>query len=264
MTKGEERRQAYRQWRARLHAWARAQGIEADQDGRLPEWAEDAYIEITDDDIDDILARLPAPPPPAYVWLDETPEWQAWHRAQTHALIWVGGVDPAEVLALYPAAEPLGEHRLTDLVEEGDGCGLAGGVRIGDWTLLYLPGDWRLASVDSVRQAPRISRELRADVVVFWQIGSFRDRFGYARDGDLKVEFEPLFLGGRHGSEPDLLTEQMSQAGLLPVVDGDPPDHSDLRALEVARLITGVHITPQVLNGRFHWALIPAHNSPGH
>ncbi|MGI5171733.1 DUF6461 domain-containing protein [Spirillospora sp. CA-253888] len=259
MTKGEERRQAHREWSARLHAWAHAQGIEANQDGRLPEWAEDAYIEITDDDINDILVGLPAPPPPpAYVWLDQIPEWQAWHQAQTHALIWVGGVDPAEVFALYPDAEPLGEHRLLDLVEDVDGCRLAGGVRIGDWTLLYLPGDWRLASVGSVEEAPCISRELRADVVTFWQIGSFRDRFGYACDGDLKVEFDPLFPGDRHGTEPDLLTEQMSQAGLLPVADGDAPDHSALRALEVAHLITGVHITPETLNGRFQWAIMPA------
>ncbi|MFI6515469.1 DUF6461 domain-containing protein [Spirillospora sp. NPDC050679] len=260
MTEGEERRRAYRQWRARLHAWAHAHGIEADQDGRLPEGTEDAYIETTDDDIDDILAWLPPPPlPAAYAWMDRTPPWQAWHRAQTHALTWIDGVEPAEVFALY-AAEPLGEHRLADL-EGVDDNGLVGATRIGDWAFFHQPGEWRSLSVD---HAPWISRRLRTAVVTFWQIGSFRDKFGYARDGDLKVEFDPLFPGDRHGTEPDLLTEQMSQAGLLPVADGDAPDHSALRALEVARLITGVHITPQVLDGRFQWTLILTGDNPGH
>ncbi|MFI0352852.1 DUF6461 domain-containing protein [Actinomadura sp. 9N407] len=261
MTDREARQQAHREWTARLRAWADTQGISINQRGRIPEQAKAAYIEATGDDISDILARLPPPPAPpaAYAWLTETFHWQAWYGAQTHALTWISGVDPAEVFAAYPAAEHLGEHRLAD-VEAMQGRGLAGGARIGDWTFLYLPGEWRTASLED---APRISRELDATVVTFWQIGSHRDRFGYARDGDLKVEFDPLFPDDRYGTEPNLLTEEMNQAGLLPVIEGEPPNHSPLRALEVARLITGVHIDPEVLDGRFQWALLLANDRGG-
>ncbi len=72
-----------------------------------------------------------------------------------------------------------------------------------------------------------------------------------------------MFPADWHRITPDVPVNEMTDAGLLPAPEGETPTHPALRALELARLITGVHITLELLNGRPQWAQMPATVRPG-
>jgi hypothetical protein len=73
-------------------------------------------------------------------------------------------------------------------------------------------------------------------------------RFQWWRDGQLLVDFDPMFPTDRYGSDPDALTEHIGGVGIL--FDAEPEDIAgvDLSAagFALAERITGVACTPEM------------------
>lgn len=250
---------AIHDYHGRLRAWAEQNGLSLNRRGRIPTFFEEKYLQATGDDISEILAEIerlrPPRTPTAYDYLTG-PEWQHFLGAGSFSLIWVDGIDASECLQkltwLHPVPggpAPLGQ--VTSSEPPADD--ITGAMRIGEWTLLYLPYDGGGAATAI---AQRLSDDDR-QAVVYWQIAVIgRVRFLYWRGGELRTEFDPMFPNDRQGSQPDLLVPQMTDAGLLPINDpGDWPRDHALKALDLAdRITNGAHAAPEVIGGTFLWA----------
>ena len=72
--------------------------------------------------------------------------------------------------------------------------------------------------------------------------------FYWVEDGVIRLQFDPLLGPGyREGSTPDAVTDQMQAAGFDLTEDGDNTENCTTAALALAELLTGVRLTPELL-----------------
>jgi hypothetical protein len=72
-------------------------------------------------------------------------------------------------------------------------------------------------------------------------------RFYWIEDGDVRLLFSPLDPADREGSTPDAVTDIMRQVGFDLDEDSDNADHCVAAALALAEHLTGVRLTPELL-----------------
>ncbi|HEY8479130.1 MAG TPA: DUF6461 domain-containing protein [Spirillospora sp.] len=72
------------------------------------------------------------------------------------------------------------------------------------------------------------------------------DKFLWYEDGTLRTGFEPLFPTEREGSTPDELVGLMVDVGFD--LEEESPDLTTEAAFALAARLTGVHLTPELLN----------------
>lgn len=74
------------------------------------------------------------------------------------------------------------------------------------------------------------------------------DYFRWHEDGEVRLEFEPLFAYARWGSEADSIAEQMRESGfdLSDAQDRDFELHTEA-CFALAERLTGVHLTAETL-----------------
>jgi Family of unknown function (DUF6461) len=72
-------------------------------------------------------------------------------------------------------------------------------------------------------------------------------RFYWAEDGDIRLNFNPVEAAYRDGSTPDAVLDAMAEIGFDLSEDGDNTDDSSAAALALAEYLTGVRITPELL-----------------
>ncbi|MEW9533906.1 DUF6461 domain-containing protein [Microbispora sp. NPDC049125] len=98
------------------------------------------------------------------------------------------------------------------------------------------------------------------------------DRFAYAVDGEQVTAFDPMIPAWRYGTDPDRLVELMRDVGFDPAyepsVEDDEADENEEGsfdrptvdgALMLAARLTGVILTPDVLDGPLLGADIADH-----
>lgn len=120
-----------------------------------------------------------------------------------------------------------------------------GVATIADWSLVVEVG-WLLGGAEPV--LVELSRGTR--VVSHFRGLDGEDGFFWVEDGDIRVNFEPLFPNGRSGSTPDALVGQMRRVGfrLSEADDGDVHLHTEA-TFALAEHLTGVRLTPHLLRG---------------
>ncbi|WP_433173525.1 DUF6461 domain-containing protein [Actinoallomurus sp. CA-150999] len=72
--------------------------------------------------------------------------------------------------------------------------------------------------------------------------------FYWIEDGDIRLEFEPLFAHHREGSTPDALLEDMKQIGFDLEEDREDIGPTTTAAFALAERLTGVRVTPAMLD----------------
>ncbi|MEV5706414.1 DUF6461 domain-containing protein [Actinoallomurus sp. NPDC052274] len=72
--------------------------------------------------------------------------------------------------------------------------------------------------------------------------------FSWIEDGDVRLEFEPLFAGNREGSTPDALLEDMRQIGFDLEDDREEIGPTTTAAFALAERLTGVRVTEAMLD----------------
>jgi hypothetical protein len=179
-----------------------------------------------------------------YLWFGE--EFPA--LAEAYCLTLVRGVSPDTLLTGLgaQAAEPvIGVEELTeagyDAWDEYDSDLLLVGVTaLGDWTLMVEANGY-------VGVTAGLIGPLSAGTTV---VSHFRninavDHFNWWEDGELRLDFEPLFPAQRSGSTPDALLDAMRGAG-FDLDDG--PDrvfaHHTEAAFALAEHLTATRLTP--------------------
>jgi Family of unknown function (DUF6461) len=73
------------------------------------------------------------------------------------------------------------------------------------------------------------------------------NRFYWIEDGDVRLYFEPLDPAYREGSTPDALAEVMREVGFDLSEDGENVEHPMEAAFALAEHLTGVRVTPEIL-----------------
>jgi hypothetical protein len=171
-----------------------------------------------------------------YAWFTE----QCADLADAFGVVLVRGRTPAEVVAASGDPKParaVGLHRLTSLPGP-----VVAATELDGWTLLLTP-----------RSVPADRRLSRGTVLV----AHAGDRFLWARDGEVLLEFDPADASRRSGSDPDGLLEILDRLGFDtaggdgagPGDDGgwgDEVRHRE-RSLALAEQLTGVRITLEAL-----------------
>jgi hypothetical protein len=111
-------------------------------------------------------------------------------------------------------------------------------------------GDWVLGA--EVNGFAGVTPELIVPVsartrVVSHYFSDGVDRFYLVEDSDIRLYFEPLFASDRQGSTPDALADVLQQVGFDLREDGDNTDHPTAAAFALAEYLTGVRLTPDLL-----------------
>jgi hypothetical protein len=73
------------------------------------------------------------------------------------------------------------------------------------------------------------------------------DRFYWVEDGDIRLNFNPAKAAYREGSTPNAALDAMGKIGFELSEDGDNFDDSSQAALALAEYLTGVRLTPDLL-----------------
>lgn len=112
---------------------------------------------------------------------------------------------------------------------------------LGAWTLMIEPSGYLGVTED---------RALPASAGTTW-ISHFTnvnalDLFLWAQDGVVRLTFEPMFPDTRWGSTPDELLDLMHRVGFR-FRDDPNPDLSPLAAFALADHLSGIMITPELL-----------------
>jgi hypothetical protein len=71
--------------------------------------------------------------------------------------------------------------------------------------------------------------------------------FYWAENGGIRLRFQPADAGSREGTGPDALVDTMQEVGFDLSEDGANLDHSDAAAFALAERLTGVRVTPDLL-----------------
>jgi hypothetical protein len=87
-------------------------------------------------------------------------------------------------------------------------------------------------------------------------------RFCWIEDGDVRLLFSPLDPADREGSTPDAVTGIMLQVGFDLGQDSDNAEHCAAAALALAEHLTGVRLTPELLEqATYLCGIAPTHPS---
>ncbi|WP_405142834.1 DUF6461 domain-containing protein [Sphaerisporangium sp. NBC_01403] len=172
-----------------------------------------------------------------------------------YCVSFVRGLSPDEALRRFGVDESTVEEATFDELNERsaenavDAAGYIGAVKIDDWTVVIEPGGWKIA-VDSEIGA-RVSQG--TEVVSVCRHDYAEDTFTYLVDGKAVVSFDPLDPETRSGGDPDRFVAEMREVGLNPDHDFDGPSIGFPigRSFALARRITGLRFSPDVLNLRF-------------
>jgi hypothetical protein len=118
-----------------------------------------------------------------------------------------------------------------------------GAVDLGEWTLLVEDNGFMGVHIPTVRPL-----SVGTQVISHYRGVDAEDRFLWLEDGELRLDFEPLFPFRRSGSEPDGLVEVMQQVGfdLNDDEDRDFELHTEA-TLALAEHLTGVRLTAELL-----------------
>jgi Family of unknown function (DUF6461) len=177
--------------------------------------------------------------------------WFNHHRLrEAYCFSFVRGLDEAEVLRRVG-----GERSRPRPLTAAQAAELSSSFQAGypQLVLVTRAGGWAVAVEDNGWEGsrPEVLRALsdgtRA-VSVYRNVNAF-GQFSHAADGELLVQFEPLFPRRRWGTRPDLLLPQMRAVGLDPDRDEPPYEDIDTAALALAERVTGVRLDPSMLEG---------------
>ncbi|WP_344889886.1 DUF6461 domain-containing protein [Nonomuraea antimicrobica] len=173
-------------------------------------------------------------------------------------LTFVRGLDEPEALRRAGVGErsirPLRYEELMDPRLFPPDVVLAG--RLDGWTVLIEVFGW--AALDAL---PTLS--VGTEAVSVRRHDDATDRFAYAVDGELVTAFDPMIPAWRSGSDPDRLVNLMRDVGFDPAYEPEGEDEDEAEenrewefdqptvdgALLLAARLTGVMLTPDVLNG---------------
>lgn len=175
--------------------------------------------------------------------------------SEAYCLTLVKRLSPMEVLHRFGASE---QSRLTgvdallrpayEVWERHDGdqlfvavtaVGEGGG---GDWTLAVEPNGYLGVTEEVVIPLSR-----GTTVVSHFRNVNAVDRFSWVEDGDVRLSLEPLFPENRYGRDADRLVEVMQRVGFVFDEDEDDDLHPGEAAFALAEHLTGVRLTPQLL-----------------
>jgi hypothetical protein len=119
-----------------------------------------------------------------------------------------------------------------------------GAVELDGWTLLVEANGFLGVTAAVIRPLSAGTR-----VVSHYRNVDAEDRFCWMDDGELRLQFEPLFPYIREGSEPDSLIDVMRQVGfdLRNIEDHDYELHTEA-AFALAEHLTGVRLTYELLD----------------
>ncbi|SEF78875.1 hypothetical protein SAMN05216223_10222 [Actinacidiphila yanglinensis] len=168
--------------------------------------------------------------------------------AEAYCLTLVRGVPPGTLLTRLAAEPAEPATGAADLVERSYDAWdtydsdrlLVGATALGDWTLVAEANGY-------VGITEALIRPLSAGTTV---VSHFRninavDHFTWWEDGDLRLDFEPLFAHQRSGSTPDALVDAMRAVG-FDLDDGPDRDfaHHTEAAFALAEHLTATPLTP--------------------
>ncbi|MEV6160247.1 DUF6461 domain-containing protein [Nonomuraea sp. NPDC052129] len=174
-------------------------------------------------------------------------------------------LDPVEVLRRFGSKEASGremtfrelDEEVFEFVEEtggGQGGGYVGVVKVGTWSVAIELWGWCATSWET---ATMLSRG--CEMVAVGRHDYAEDSFFYAVDGTVVTNFIPSWPCDRHGSDANRLNELMRAVGLPPQepeddakgeeVWDDLSEHGLARVFALAARITGVSLTPNLLDG---------------
>ncbi|MEV4252514.1 DUF6461 domain-containing protein [Spirillospora sp. NPDC049652] len=190
-----------------------------------------------------------------YAWAEE----DAGGLFSAYCLTLVRGIAPDEFMRRLGArilydAMPLDERFLQTSFEYWDAphygdVQFIGAMSVpgddGDWTLAYEMNGHLGVTPDVILP---VSAETRL-VSHRYNDGNAHGSFMWAEDGDVQVEFEPLFAHHREGGTPDALLEDMRQIGFVLDPDTEDIGPTTSGALALSERLTGVRVTEELLNG---------------
>ncbi|WP_225802529.1 DUF6461 domain-containing protein [Streptomyces sp. NK15101] len=181
-----------------------------------------------------------------YAWFEEDfPD-----IAEAYCFTLVRGLSPAELTSRLegrPEAPLRGTAAVVDAafaqydLEEGDRQ-LVAMTTVGSWTLLIEPNGYLGVTEEQA---------LPASAGTSW-ISHFTNinalgTFLWAEDQVLRLCFDPMFPEDRWGAAPDELLDVMRRIGFPLEVEDPEPDFSPQAAFALAEHLTGVAITPTLL-----------------
>ncbi|MBE1488214.1 DUF6461 domain-containing protein [Plantactinospora soyae] len=116
----------------------------------------------------------------------------------------------------------------------------------GDWSFAFQEDGVEVGQLDLLR-----TLSTSGEAVTVWKSASAMAFFGYARDGQVVVGFEPDIAHVRLGSAPDELVDQQRLVGLDPdrPMPGDGEVSPVLRALALLSQLTGVRLAAGDIEG---------------
>lgn len=186
-----------------------------------------------------------------YAWFDED---RPTGLDELYCLTLVRGLTPAEFLARIGARAQAPRTGLAALFEpsmemwgeEHQGKSLF----IGATTVPGDGGDWALGveinGFLGVTEAVIVPASAGTRLVSHYS-NNGPDHFYWIEDGDIRLNFNPLEPAYREGSTPDALVGIMHEVGFDLREDGDNAEHCIAAAFALAERLTGVRITPDLL-----------------
>ena len=85
------------------------------------------------------------------------------------------------------------------------------------------------------------------------------DQFYWIEDRDIRLHFDPVEPAYRDGSTPDAVADVMREVGFDLREDGDNTEHCTAAALALAEHLTGVRLTPELLEAStYTCGIVPA------
>ena len=185
-----------------------------------------------------------------YMWFEHRPEG----LSEAYCLTLAQGLTPAEFLrriGSQPQWQLQGVDALfepsMDIWHEYP----AKGLFIGVTTIPGDIGDWALGVEINgfLGVTPEVIIPLSAGTQVVAHSRDIEavDRFYWVEDGDIRLTFTPLSSCYREGSTPNAVVDLMREVGFDVSEDDAEADHPTEAALALAERMTGVHLTPQLL-----------------
>jgi hypothetical protein len=168
--------------------------------------------------------------------------------SEAYCLTLVQGLDAAQALARIDAGvvgRAAGLEAFVDSVpdEHGGDRLYLGATAVGDWTLLVEENGYL-----GVTQKVIEPLSAGTQVVSHFKNVNAVDYFYWMVDGDLRLQFEPLFPDTRDGSDPDGQLAAMERAGFdLTDSDDDSNNLHTAAAFAFAEHLTGVRVTNELL-----------------
>jgi hypothetical protein len=172
--------------------------------------------------------------------------------AQAFCFTLVRGLTPTELLHRLGAREQIRLTGVDELVEPAYG---AWDAHAGDQLFLGVTaaGGWALAVEPNgylgITEAAVVPLSVGTRLVSHFRNVNAVDHFYWIENGDIRLDFEPLFPADRFGSDPDGLADMMRQVGFDLRADEDRSFelHTEA-AFALAEYLTGVRLTPELLD----------------